>query len=159
MFIYPHQQELMNKLGLQINDLFSNAETLLNNFVLTHSQTDITLIKELKDFDALYQLIYQKIKGQDRTLAVHLEALKAQHKNRLLELEKKIFRSQKRKFADTAHQINKLKQQLFPNNQLQERVYNFSVCYSKYGESFLATIYDATEVFGKEFIVLSESNN
>ena len=149
-----HQQELMNKLGLQVIDLFSSAETLLNNYVNTHSKTDLTLNKELQDLETLYRSIYQKIKDQDRTLAVHLEALLAKHKNKLVDLEKKIFKSQKRKFSDTAQQINKLKQQLFPNNELQERVYNFSTCYSKFGEAFLTTIYNATEVFGKEFLIV-----
>jgi len=154
MVYYQNQEDLMNKLGLNIEDTFSPLDVLLNNYVKLHAKDDYTLVNELKKIEEFYITLAEKTSQQDVSLNKHVAALQKQHTDKLLQLEKKLFKSQKRKFIDTASQMDKLKHQLFPNNQLQERVYNFSVCYSKQGTAFLKMIYNATEVFGKNFIVI-----
>ena len=154
MVYYENQEELMNKLELNIEDTFSPLDVLLNHYVKAHAKDDYTLVKELKQLEDFYNALSEKTNQQDITLTQHVAALQKKHTDKLLQLEKKLFKSQKRKFINIASQMDKLKHQLFPNGQLQERVYNFSVCYSKQGVDFLKMIYEATEVFGKEFIVI-----
>ena len=154
MVYYQHQKDLMNKLELKIPDLFSPLDTLLNHYVKVHAKDDYSLVNELKQIEEFYNILSEKTSQQDVSLSQHVAALQKKHTDRLLLLEKKMFKAQKRKFIDTASQMDKLKHQLFPNNQLQERIYNFSVCYSKQGKDFLTMIYEATEVFGKNFIVI-----
>ena len=154
MVYYQYQEDLMNKLELNISDVFSPLDSLLNQYVKAHTNDDYTLVNELKQIEEFYNTLSEKTRLQDVSLSQHVAALQKKHTDRLFQLEKKLFKAQKRKFIDTASQMDKLKHQLFPNNQLQERIYNFSVCYSKQGKEFLTMIYNATEVFGKEFIVI-----
>ncbi len=154
MVYYQHQEDLMNKLDVSLEDIFLPLDGLLNNYVKAHAKDDYTLVNELKEIDVFYNTLIAKTSAQDISLSQHVVALKKKHADKLFQLEKKLFKSQKRKFIDTAAQMDKLKHQLFPNNQLQERIYNFSVCYSKQGRGFLSMMYNATEVFGKEFILI-----
>jgi len=154
MVYYQHQEDLMNKLEVTLENIFQPLDALLNNYVKAHAKDDYTLQNELKEIELFYNALIEKTSAQDTSLSQHVAALKKKHTDRLLQLEKKLFKSQKRKFIDTAAQMDKLKHQLFPNNQLQERINNFSVCYSKQGPEFLSMIYNATEVFGKEFIII-----
>ena len=73
----------------------------------------------------------------------------------LQELEKKLLRGEKRKFADQSRQIGAIKAALFPNNNLQERVENFMPYYAKYGPDFLQWIYDCSPVLEQQFVVVT----
>lgn len=42
-------------------------------------------------------------------------------------------------------QIEKIKEDLFPNNSLQERVDNFSLYYAQYGNDWLQIIYQVSK--------------
>ncbi|HYJ37092.1 MAG TPA: bacillithiol biosynthesis BshC, partial [Chitinophagaceae bacterium] len=59
-----------------------------------------------------------------------------------------------RKFAEEQKQLQELKQALFPNGDLQERVENFMPYYARFGKEFLKTIYDYTLTTEQEFAVL-----
>ena len=52
-------------------------------------------------------------------------------------LEEKIMRAQKKKHEAAVQQIQKIKEKLFPNGELQERVENFIPYYLKYGGAAL----------------------
>jgi uncharacterized protein YllA (UPF0747 family) len=65
-----------------------------------------------------------------------------------------MLRSEKRKFEAQHRQIKKVKQQLFPNNNLQERIENFSSFYAKYGKEWLSETYNASLTLEQEFGIL-----
>ena len=67
-----------------------------------------------------------------------------------------MLRAEKKKFEAQQHQLNKLKQQLFPQNNLQERVENFMLYYAKWGSGFLQIIYENSLSLEQEFVVLVE---
>ncbi|NCU04087.1 MAG: bacillithiol biosynthesis BshC, partial [Chitinophagaceae bacterium] len=74
---------------------------------------------------------------------------------RLQELEKKIIRAEKRKYADEQRQIQTIKQQLFPGNGLQERKESFLPFYAKKGKSIIDALYQYSLSLEQEFVVLS----
>jgi len=75
----------------------------------------------------------------------------------LQELEKKMLRAEKRKFADQQRQINTIKEHLFPGNGLQERYDNFSYYYAKWGKAFIEKLFEQSLVLEEEFVVLTEN--
>jgi len=52
-------------------------------------------------------------------------------------------------------QLSAVKNALFPNNSLQERVDNFMPYYAKWGKDFLNAIYDHSLTLEQKFVVVS----
>ena len=65
-----------------------------------------------------------------------------------------MYRAEKRKFATQQEQVNSIKSSLFPNNNLQERVENFSSYYATYGKEFIITILNNSAGFEQNFGIL-----
>jgi uncharacterized protein YllA (UPF0747 family) len=74
----------------------------------------------------------------------------------LKELEKKMFRAEKRKYSDQRGQIAKVRNSLFPGNGLQERSENISYFYAKWGRDLLHRLYQESLKLEQEFVILEE---
>ena len=85
-----------------------------------------------------------------------MQALKLRTVQRLQELEKKMLRAEKRKFADQQRQINAIKEHLFPKNGLQERIDNVSYYYAQWGRDFIGILYQNSLNLEQEFVVIQE---
>ena len=65
------------------------------------------------------------------------------------------FRNEKKKHELALQQITKLKQQLFPNNTLQERYANFIPFYLKHGDNFIEILKENLNPLNPNFVVLT----
>jgi uncharacterized protein YllA (UPF0747 family) len=92
----------------------------------------------------------------DVTLHQHVDALKTRSMYQLQNLEKKMMRAERRKHNALQQQVQQLKKLLFPNNNLQERVENFSSFYAKWGSGFIAELYNHSLSMEQQFTVLME---
>jgi uncharacterized protein YllA (UPF0747 family) len=90
----------------------------------------------------------------DPTLQQHVESLKIKATKQLTELAKKMLRAEKRKFEAEKRQIKKLKSQLFPNENLQERVENVSAFYAIAGPQFIKLCLQNSLTMQQQFTVL-----
>jgi uncharacterized protein YllA (UPF0747 family) len=52
--------------------------------------------------------------------------------------------------------MDKIKSQLFPFNNLQERVDNFSSYYAKYGQQFIDDLIAEFDVYNKQFLIIQD---
>jgi bacillithiol biosynthesis cysteine-adding enzyme BshC len=145
------QQEKLLKLGFVINDLFKTEDDLLNELVKRQTTHQLDLDKEINQAKDFYQYLKNIVGEIDSTLQQHTAALQTKALKQLTNLEKKMLRAEKRKFETQKNQLHQLKQELFPNNSLQERTENFSLLYSKYGKELLQKIYDASKGLNQEF--------
>jgi bacillithiol biosynthesis cysteine-adding enzyme BshC len=150
-------QERIAKLGFSIEDLFLSQEELLNRIVMNESKNEVKLNGSLSELEQLYESFKKQASAVDITLEKHVEALKLRTVQRLQELEKKMLRAEKRKFADQQRQINTIKEHLFPGNGLQERYDNFSYYYAKWGKAFIEKLFEQSLVLEEEFVVLTEN--
>src|SRR5690606_17395704 len=102
---------------------------------------------------------YERLKamaGQvDNTLTRHVEALQVRAVRSLHELEKKMIRAEKRKVRTEERQLQALKQALFPNGGLQERVENFMPFYAKWGSGFIRMLYEHSLTLEQQFAVIT----
>jgi len=143
------------KLDIKISDLFLNNHEL-SKFYLTkisELKIDLTELKESvkNNFTKLHELSLKTDKS-------FLGALKAQEKkqlNGLDKLEKKLFRSQKKKYNEKVERLILIKEELFPNNSLQERQINFSEFYRNYGHDLIDILIDNLNPFDNKFLVIS----
>ena len=127
----------------------------MNTLVKRESENHLSLANELQQAHAYYAELRKITDAVDKTLSEHLIALEKQALKKLTELEKKILRAERFKYNTQQKQIAKLKQDLFPNNSLQERVDNFSIYYATYGKAWLQMIYDVSTGLNKGFGVVT----
>ena len=147
---------LLAKLGFSADDLFLSEQELMNKLVARDSGKKLKLNGTLSETEALYNEIKKQAAAIDSTLEKHVDALKKQTMHRLQELEKKMLRAEKRKFADQQRQIQTIKENLFPGNGLQERKENINYYYSKFGKEFIQMLYDASLSLEQEFVIINE---
>ena len=69
-------------------------------------------------------------------------------------MEKKMLKAERNKQSVQLQRIWKLKSELFPHNNLQERVENFMPYYAKYGINFIKCILDHSLVLEQQFGVI-----
>jgi bacillithiol biosynthesis cysteine-adding enzyme BshC len=145
-------QEKISKLGFSIEDFFLSEQELLNKLVARETDKKLRLNGTFTETEKLYEAIKKQAVSIDSTL----ESLKSKTLHRLQELEKKMLRAEKRKFADQQRQIQVIKQHLFPGNGLQERRENVSYYYAKWGKGFIQQLHTHSLGLEQEFCVLSE---
>ena len=75
--------------------------------------------------------------------------------NSFKKLEKKLYKSEKKKHDDALKQITQLKAKLFPNNSLQERYDNFIPFYLKHGDNFMEILKKELIPLDAKFVILS----
>jgi bacillithiol synthase len=156
LFINKEMEELTQKLGFEAIDLFKTTTILSNELIKRESALQLNLQKEKEQLNVLYEQLKTVTGKIDITLSQHTSALQAKTLEKIEALEKKMLREEKKKFEAQQRQLLKLKQRLFPNNNLQERVDNLLPYYAKWGKGFVKMIYDNSLSLEQEFAILTE---
>jgi bacillithiol biosynthesis cysteine-adding enzyme BshC len=150
--------EKIKKLDLSIRDFFQDENELMKLIVEKNSQNQIALNGNFEKAEAFYEQIRIQAEAVDKTLSQYVSAIKTRSLKDLEELEKKMLRAEKRKFEEQQRQIQKIKEALFPNNGLQERVENFSWFYAKWGRSFIEELLKNSLALEQEFTILHQTD-
>ncbi len=158
LIIEEKWKSLVQKLNLDLDNVFLPTEEIINKKVIKDSKHDLSLNGSLQKANEFYESLMQQAGSIDSTLTQHVERLKTQQLEKLKELEKKMLRAEKRKFGDQQRQIAKIKNQLFPKNGLQERYDNMLYYYAVYGSAFIDKLYDHSLALEQEFTVLEIKN-
>jgi uncharacterized protein YllA (UPF0747 family) len=156
LLINKKQQHTFKKLGFQLEDLFLMEDELNKRYVLTHSNVEISLEKDKKDLD----LLYQKLSSKTSDIGLQ-NSINAQLKKQLSSLDnfqEKLMRIEKKKSESAINQIAKIKKQLFPNNVLQERYDSFIAYYLEDGDNFIKKLKNNFDPLNPNFVVLNLKN-
>jgi bacillithiol biosynthesis cysteine-adding enzyme BshC len=156
LIVEKQWQEKIRKLGFSIEDFFLPEQELLNKLVARDSKNATKFNGSLTQVEQMYELFKKQAGQVDVSLTKHVDALKSKAVYRLQELEKKMIRAEKRKFADQQRQIHAIKSMLFPGNGLQERYDNMLYYYAKWGNDFLLRLNENSLALEQEFVILSE---
>lgn len=156
MIVEKKWQEKIGKLGFTVENFFSPEEELLNRVVMNESDNEVKLNGSLSALEQLYESFKKQASAVDTSLEKHVDALRSRTVHHLQELEKKMLRAEKRKFADQQRQIRSIKEHLFPGDGLQERIDNINYYYAKWGRGFIAKLYEQSLNLEQEFVVLQE---
>jgi uncharacterized protein YllA (UPF0747 family) len=116
------------------------------DFDLTNMKTIIS-----KNFQKLHEIS----KKTDKSF---LGALKAQEQKQIKgieNLEKRLIKAEKRNKKDKLKRLNQIRDELFPNNNLQERELNFSEFYQYQGDQFIDTLFKKIDPFNNKFLVIT----
>jgi bacillithiol biosynthesis cysteine-adding enzyme BshC len=140
VIIQQHQADKMEKLGITLLDLFESEQELLAHWTKKHSDVEINLNGQKEAIQSTFDTILKKAEQIDPTITASISgALNAQLKA-IDGLEKKLLKAEKNKNSIALNQISNLKNQLFPNNKLQERHDNVFSYVAKYGFTLIDEI-------------------
>lgn len=157
LFIPKEIQHLINQLHLVQGDLFKKETELINQLVISGSKLQLDLKEEQLELAFFYKKIKSIAESIDITLSNHVTSLELQAAKKISVLEKKMLRAEKKKFEAQQRQLHKIKSQLFPNDNLQERMDNLLVYYAKWGKQFIEIIYKNSPGLEQQFVVLTEA--
>ena len=156
MFVSKELQAIAQKLQLSYTDLFKPELELINQLVKRDSTLQLSLDNEKQQFNFFYEQLKTIAGNIDVTLKIHTDALHTQALKKIITLEKKMLSAEKKKFEAQQRQVQKLKTQLFFNNNLQERTSNIMPFYGNWGKDFIKMIYDNSKGLYQEFGILLE---
>ncbi|MDN3586727.1 bacillithiol biosynthesis cysteine-adding enzyme BshC [Pedobacter aquatilis] len=141
-------------LGFSLEDIFLPIEELKNLWVRKNSTAQLLLADETRAINSIFDQIKLNAYKIDKTLSVSTDTAKQKANHLLANLEKKLFRAEKRKHETALIQIENVKKRLFPNGTMQERIMNIAPMYVNYGEDFLSSCIENFEPLGGDFTLL-----
>ncbi len=154
LIIENQAKHLIDKLGISTEQIFTSPLEILNTIIEKEGKKP-QLNGELDQLFFVYEELKKTVSTVDTSLVKHIEALKVRSGNQLKEVEKKMLRTERKKHEAEKRQIDKLRQQLFPKNVLQERVENLSSFYARQGHDFINELYTHSLLLEQQFTVLS----
>ena len=157
LFIKGKMAKQWAALGFGLHDLFQPLLSLEAAYVKANTNNDLSLSASLKELSTLYNRIKEQVEKVDSTLGAHSINLSIKSAKKMEELEKKMLKAEKRKQAVAIERIHHIKQALFPQNSLQERVDNFAEWVGDYGWTWVEAVLANSNTMEQNFTILSEA--
>ena len=154
LWIDKSNYKKIKKLGLQTDELFSDADSVIRNYVERQSTQTLEISQEKEIIRKSFEQIAEKGKKIDPTLEKAILAEQTKQMKLLDQLESRLVRSEKQKHETALKQIRSLKEKLFPGNGLQERHDNLLGFYLKYGRRFFDVLLEHLDPLKKQFLVI-----
>jgi bacillithiol synthase len=146
----------LNRLDLDLKDIFKNSEELKKEWVFSHTAHDLNLHDEWQELNSIFEKIKLRTYKIDPSLGPSSEAVKSRLQKAVINLEGKLIKAEKRNFGGALTQIDVIKSKLFPNGGLQERSENFGLFYVKYGKGFIKSLIKNFKPLDLKFTILEE---
>ncbi|MCM2302709.1 MAG: bacillithiol biosynthesis cysteine-adding enzyme BshC [Flavobacteriaceae bacterium] len=126
LILTTKQQEKLHQLNISLEELLIPLPQLINKKIKEISTVTIDFSKEYENLKAMFSAMEKIAELTDKSF---IGAVRAQHQkqiNGLSKLEKRLLKAEKRKHHIYINQLTKVHLEIFPNNNLQERVKNTS---------------------------------
>ena len=154
LLITEKQSEKVEKMGLKTSHLFMKQHSLINKKIRDISNIDVDFTPQKKLLEEQFEHLYELAEKTDKSFLGAVKAQEVKQKKGLDNLEKRLLRAQKRKLKDHVVRLTDLQNELFPNQSLQERQWNFSEIYLEIGEDLIPLLLDALNPFESQFNIL-----
>ena len=141
------------KVGFTTQDFFQDTTLLKKNYITTNTEDNIHLDNYKQEIEKVFTALKDLTNKIDTTLVNTVGAEQQKSLQSIDVIQSKLLKSLKQKNEVALQQIDKIKEQLFPNNSLQERVENFSIYYAKYGNTFIENLIENFNVYELEFLL------
>ena len=158
LFIKEKMAKQWANLGFELNELFTPLQQLEVAYVKANTKHNLSLEASLDAMKKLYASIQQQAVQVDGTLGDHTMNLSIQSIKKLVELEKKILKAEKKKQSIAIERIQHIKNELFPENSLQERVDNFAEWVGEYGWAWVEAILHHSNTMEQGFTILTSES-
>ena len=149
----------LKRFNIEVLDLFRNQSELESILMQRKGVKILNLEAEREKINEIYSVIQGKCIGIEKTLVNHVDALRHKADKRLIQLEKKMLRLEKKKHAALFSEVKQLQEKLLPNGSLQERTENYFSLRLKYGSDLFDCLYNLQQSFSESFSVAYIPNN
>lgn len=146
--------ETQAKADLDDHKMFRKTAELIEELVSTEKEEQWSLATYFDQLQQWKEALTQKYVPLDKNLKGSISAVVAKVQAQLDILDKKINRAIKKGLEIQVERIYSFKEHAFPNDSLQERYETFLPFYLNYGQKFFEDLYQHTDPFGKQFLVL-----
>ena len=155
LLIRQKQADQWAAMQFEEQDLFKPILELEVAYVKKHATQALDLQDQINHLTTLYSTIKNEVVKVDPSLGAHAENLAQQAKAKLLALEKKMVRAEKRKQSVDIQRIHRIKMELFPQDNLQEREEHFSRWVGQYDLSWIDTIMEHSKGLESKFSIIN----
>ena len=155
LWINHKQAAQWKEMQFENQDLFKSLLELEIAFVNKHAKETLHLTSQKESLVNLYTTIGNEAAKVDPTLGPHVEHLAQQAKAKLEALEKKMVRAERRKQTVAIQRIHRIKKELFPQDNLQERVENFSKWVGHYDLTWVDSIMENSTGLESRFRIIT----
>ncbi|MFC4874115.1 bacillithiol biosynthesis cysteine-adding enzyme BshC [Negadavirga shengliensis] len=145
----------IRKLGLSPCDLFKDVDLLRKQFVKTTSSFDLDLPDEKSRLSGMFDELYDKAGGVDKTLQTSVKAAGTRAQKTLQQVAEKFRKAEEKKKSTEVRRLYEIKETLFPGNTPQERKLNFLQFYLE-DDTFIDKLYRFFDPLDFNFIILSQ---
>jgi bacillithiol biosynthesis cysteine-adding enzyme BshC len=157
LFVSEKISKKLKKLDVPVEKLFLSPEALTAWFTKKNSELKIDFLPQKELLKNQFKALYVVASKTDKSF---LGAVAAQEKKQLkgLEtLEKRLLKAEKKQLKDKIDRLLALREALFPNRNLQERVCNFGELYVAFGDLFFTNLKEL-DPLALHFLILQEEN-
>ncbi|MCB4799984.1 bacillithiol biosynthesis cysteine-adding enzyme BshC [Neotamlana laminarinivorans] len=150
-----NQQKKLEKLNISTEHLFLKKHAFINKRVRDISNVDIDLSPQKEHLVNQFKDLYTLAEKTDKSFIGAVKAQEIKQIKGLEALEKRLLQAQKRKLKDEVERATTIKNELFPNESLQERYTNFSEIYLEYGDNLIKALVSNLEPLKSEFLIIT----
>jgi len=147
-----------HKLDFSTQDLFSDTDTLIREFIQRHSGKELSFDAELAEFSKIIDQIKLKASHVDPTLEKTIIAEGLKQLKSWEQIATRLTRAEKSRYDIQIQQIRNIKEKLFPGNGLQERHDNFIPLFIRYGLDILDLLIEELNPLEQGFLILCLSD-
>jgi bacillithiol biosynthesis cysteine-adding enzyme BshC len=150
--IERHTGRLLEKYGLQLQDMFAGLDSVLSRVVEEHlgAQTAQSFAKTEASVNSELDTLREQLRSIDPTLADALETGRRKINYQLEGLRSRFHRAQMSRDEAAHRQLQRAFEQLYPNKDLQERHINITSLFARHGRYVIDWIYNAVNIGSNE---------
>lgn len=143
----------ISKLGLEIEDFFTDFNSIINQKIMSGSALQEILNLKQSELEQSYEALKKHAEMTDRTFKNLVAAEEKRLLNSFVRMKKRLLRAEKIKQGEYLERMENLYQLVHPRGSWQERVYNFSVWYSEFGPLWIRYCYRVIDVEKSDLII------
>ena len=154
LIISSKQSAKIEKLDLNFSDFFQDSISFSKTVIQRHSNEELSLENQKQFLKKQFKDLFRLARKTDPSFENAVAAQEQKQIKGLINLEKRLFKAEKRKLKDILSRADLLRLDLFPNNNFQERVQNFSEFYLEYGPNFFKVLKQNLDPLNSKFTVI-----
>ncbi|WP_396138923.1 bacillithiol biosynthesis BshC, partial [Flavobacterium sp.] len=145
----------LDKLGLSWNEIFMSQELLSNKKAKEFSNFTIDFSEQKEVLKQQFKALHEIALKTDKSFIGAVKAQEAKQLKGLDNLEKRLLKAEKRVHSETVNRIVSIQNELFPNNNLQERNVNFSEYYFEFGTKLMEELLRELNPLSQEIKIIT----
>ena len=149
------QQKKLEKLNIAPEEVFLTQMDLVNKKISEISEFKIDFSKQKEFLKAQFDELEKVAAQTDKSFLGAVRAQTKKQLNGLDHLEKRLLKAERRKHQELAERIQKIQDELFPNQSLEERQRNFSEFYLDHGDNLIKVLKEKLDPLKLEFSVIT----